>query len=299
MKPCNKCLNWLFFFFIFFLGDGLSRAQTILPEQQGGRYESMVFNALFQSKNKVKKMTGTFSEKRDNMPIEKKFGLIEIEFDSEGRMIRHFRARSIGSLRDTAVRIWEYRQGQVLAETVKHGSTLLRNISLERGDTLYTSTFRVADEQQFRDLDDLKRWWHFDSFQITQRHVQQHIITYHNEIGLPFRRETLKFNDLGYLIERMEKYLMTNRSDIVTLEYNEIGRLLKRTLINGDKEKEVHQFSYDEAGLMLTWDVYKNDQKYQHLEVLYDHRGLVEALITKFEQTQNIEIVQYKYEFYD
>jgi len=48
----------------------------------------------------------------------------------------------------------------------------------------------------------------------------------------------------------------------------------------------------------LTWDVYKNGKKYQHLEVLYDQRGLVEAFITKFEQTQRIEIVQYDYEFY-
>ncbi|MDP4952610.1 MAG: hypothetical protein NWQ53_03115 [Flavobacteriales bacterium] len=299
MKPCNKCLNWFFFLFIFFLGDGLSRAQTILPEQQGGRYESMVFNALFQSKNKVKKMTGTFSEKRDNMPIEKKPGRIEIEFDRDGRMVRHFRARSIGSLRDTSIHLWEYREeGDVLAETVKNGRSLLRNISVERGDTLYTSSFRVEDEQEFRDLDQLERWWHFDSFQVKKGDDRQRIITYHNELHLPFRSETLKYNDLGYLIERIEVYLMTNRSDIVTLEYNESGRLLKRTLHKGNKDKEEHHFSYDASGLMLTWDVYKNGKKYQHLEVLYDHRGLVEAFITKFEQTQRIEIVQYDYEFY-
>ena len=255
--------------------------------------------SLFQSKNKVKKMTGTFSEKRDNMPIEKKPGRIEIEFDRDGRMVRHFRARSIGSLRDTSIHLWEYREeGDVLAETVKNGRSLLRNISVERGDTLYTSSFRVEDEQEFRDLDQLERWWHFDSFQVKKGDDRQRIITYHNELHLPFRSETLKYNDLGYLIERIEVYLMTNRSDIVTLEYNESGRLLKRTLHKGNKDKEEHHFSYDASGLMLTWDVYKNGKKYQHLEVLYDHRGLVEAFITKFEQTQRIEIVQYDYEFY-
>jgi len=298
MKPYNKCLNWFFFLFIFFLGDDRSCAQTILPEQQGGRYDSMVFNALFQSKNNVKKMTGTFSEKRDNMPIEKKPGRIEIEFDREGRMIRHFRARSIGSLRDTSIHWWEYREGKVVAETVKNGSALLRNISIERGDTLYTSCFRVKDQEEFKDLDQLERWWHFDSFQVRNGDKQQEIITYHNELHLPFRSETLRYNALGYLIERIEVYLMTNRSDIVTLEYNESGRLLKRILQKANKEKEEHHFSYDSSGLMLTWDVYKNEKKYQHLEVLYDHRGLVEAFITKFEQTQRIEIVQYDYEFY-
>lgn len=273
-------------------------AQTILPEQQEGPYESMVFNAAFQSRNKIKRMTGRFSDKRDNMPIEKKPGIIEISFDREGRIVRHFRVRSVGSLRDTSLHLWEYQEQELISESIKNGRSLIRKLSLERGDTTFTHRFRVEEGEVAANTEPQERWWHNTSFHVLEIQADQRKIEYFNELHLPYKVETYRYDEHGYLVERTERYHMSGRNIRVVYAYDEAGRLLRRTIEQSTGDTEEHLFEYDSVGLMTAWDVYKNGEKYRHLEVLYDDRGLVDAFITLFEASQRIEIVQYEYEFY-
>lgn len=297
MKHLNTCLN-ITLALLFCLFAGEVWAQTILPEQQEGPYESMVFNAVFQSRNKIKSMTGRFSDKRDNMPIEKKPGTIEINFDRSGRIVRHFRVRTVGSLRDTSLHLWEYEGNDLLAESIKNGRSLIRKLSLQKGDTTYTHSFRVSQEHAAEDQLPADQWWQSTAFQVKEARKGAQRIEYFNELHLPYKVEISTYNDLGYLVERKETYHMSGRSDRTLYRYDEAGRLLSRTVEKSNGETEEHVFEYDASGLMTSWDVFKNGKKYRHLEVLYDERGLVEAFITMFEASQRIEIVQYDYEFY-
>jgi hypothetical protein len=297
MKHLNTCLNSaLALLLCLFTGE--IWAQTILPEQQEGPYESMVFNSVFQSRNKIKSMTGRFSDKRDNMPIEKKPGTIEINFDRSGRIVRHFRVRTVGSLRDTSLHLWEYEENDLIAESIKNGRSLIRKLRLSKGDTTYTHSFRVSQEHEAQELLPKDRWWQSTSFQVKESRSGSQRIEYFNELHLPYKVEVSTYNDLGYLVERKETYQMSGRSERTVYRYDEAGRLVSRTIERSNGDTEEHVFEYDTSGLMTSWDVFKNEEKYRHLEVLYDERGLVDAFITLFEASQRIEIVQYEYEFY-
>jgi hypothetical protein len=127
--------------------------------------------------------------------------------------------------------------------------------------------------------------------------------TVYNNYDLPYKYEIIKYNELGFLVEREERYIMTMAVTTVKYNYNEKGYIASIASFEGSdilpREESIYQ--YDDFGNLLEKHVYRNGTFTTEFEMIYNEKSkLLSYVLTRDVSTNFIMILGFKdYEFFN
>lgn len=274
----------------------------MLDNRQGLAFtDKPFFDTEFIRINNVKTLNGRFTYKKAGDIMRNTEYAYVYSFDSLGRLISSFETRKDDGTIDTTWNIYLYNQQNLVTEH-------------KRGDgngftsSLYTydDKLRVTSENFVRE--------YLDSLGLIQRTILnaetmkyeeyngQTKKTVYNSYGLPYLQENSYYNEMGYLVERSERLMMTSRTSKITYEYNEKGLISSIKTIIGDAEipSEETKFLYDEHGNLQDKHYYREGIFITEIEMIYNDRSmLLTYVLTRDVATNFIMILNFKeYDFF-
>jgi hypothetical protein len=269
----------------------------MLDNRNGSAFtDKPFFNNDFICSNKVKKLNGRFTYKKaGDMMRETHYNYV-YEFDSLGRLSSTFETRKDDGTVDTTWNIYLYNSQNQLTEH-------------KRGDGKgFTSIVYEYDEKGNQTKESYIREY-IDSLGNVQRTVLnsesmkyvnydlQIKKTVYNNYDLPYKYEIIKYNDLGFLVEREERFIMTMAVTTVKYAYNEKGYIASIGSFEGSdtlpREETIYQ--YDDFGNLLEKQVYRNGVFTTEFEMIYNEKSkLLSYVLTRDVATNFIMILGFK-----
>jgi hypothetical protein len=260
------------------------------------------FNTDFIRSNKVHKLNGKFTYKKPgDMMRETQYKYV-YEFDSMGRLSSSFETRKDDGTVDTTWNLYLYNQENLLIEH-------------KRGDGKgFTSTGYEYDEKGNQTKESYIREY-VDSLGNAQRTVLnsesmkyeyydlQVKKTVYNNYDLPYKYELIKYNELGYLVEREERLIMTMSVTTIKYTYNDKGYIASISSFEGSNTipTEENLYIYDDFGNLLEKHLYRNGVFTTEFEMIYNDKSkLLSYVLTRDVATNFIMILGLKdYEFFN
>ncbi len=259
------------------------------------------FDSEFIRINKVESLNGRFTYKKPGDIMRNTEYAYVYSFDSLGRLISTFETRKDDGTVDTTWNKYIYNNQNLVVEH-------------KRGDGKgFTSTLYAYDEK-YRVISESFVREYVDSLGVLQRTILnaenmkyeeydgQVKKTVYNSYGLPYLQEFSFYNELGYLVERTERLMMTSRTSKITYEYNEKGLMSSIKTIIGSQEvpSEETKFLYDEHGNLQDKHYYRDGVFTTEIEMLYNDRSmLLTYVLTRDVATNFIMILNFKeYDFF-
>lgn len=260
------------------------------------------FNTDFIRSNKVHKLNGKFTYKKPgDMMRETQYKYV-YEFDSMGRLSSSFETRKDDGTLDTTWNVYLYNQENLLIEH-------------KRGDGKgFTSTGYEYDEKGNQTKESYIREY-VDSLGNAQRTVLnsesmkyeyydlQVKKTVYNNYDLPYKYELIKYNELGYLVEREERLIMTMSVTTIKYTYNDKGYIASISSFDGSNTipTEENLYIYDDFGNLLEKHLYRNGVFTTEFEMIYNDKSkLLSYVLTRDVATNFIMILGLKdYEFFN
>lgn len=278
---------------------GQLHAQMLSPSVYNEPKNHLLFHTEFQKQNGIKSIHGVYSHKRVNERITELPGKLTIEFDQLGRLTCVHDVKQLAGKLDTNYSQWNYVNNQTSSTFEADAMSYICTVFEEKGDTIFETAYRTPSlPNSTEELTSKNLYWSYEEMCVIEKRSPQRIELYHNTIGLPYKRRSISYDDLGYVTSIEDRLLVTDRLKKSCFTYNEGGQLTSRKKYKGTELIESTIYDYAASGNLMSWYLYKSDQLVKHHEVLYDSRGLVEAIILKHMATERLEIIQYSYKFY-
>ena len=275
----------------------------MLDNRNGSAFtDKPFFNTDFIRSNKVHKLNGKFTYKKPgDMMRETQYKYV-YEFDSLGRLSTSFETRKDDGTVDTTWNVYLYNQKNQLIEH-------------KRGDGKgFTSTGYEYDEKGNQTKESYIREY-IDSLGNAQRTVLnsesmkyeyydlQVKKTVYNNYDLPYKYELIKYNELGYLVEREERLIMTMSVTTIKYTYNDKGYIASISSFDGSNTipTEENLYIYDDFGNLLEKHLYRNGVFTTEFEMIYNDKSkLLSYVLTRDVATNFIMILGLKdYEFFN
>ena len=275
----------------------------MLDNRNGSAFtDKPFFNTDFIRSNKVHKLNGKFTYKKPgDMMRETQYKYV-YEFDSMGRLSTSFETRKDDGTVDTTWNVYLYNQKNQLIEH-------------KRGDGKgFTSTGYEYDEKGNQTKESYIREY-IDSLGNAQRTVLnsesmkyeyydlQVKKTVYNNYDLPYKYELIKYNELGYLVEREERLIMTMSVTTIKYTYNDKGYIASISSFDGSNTipTEENLYIYDDFGNLLEKHLYRNGVFTTEFEMIYNDKSkLLSYVLTRDVATNFIMILGLKdYEFFN
>ncbi len=223
-------------------------------------------------------------------------------FDRAGHLVSTYETKKDDGTKDTVWNIYSYDENNHLA--------FHRKTDLEGFTTIhytYDDKGRVIAEEFKRDIDSLGRIVRSLSFNkekiVYSDYDDQVKKTRYNNYNLPYLDEFVKYDSLGYLVERVERVKMTSTVYTYAHEYNEHGKLSAIRKSSNREEGFIEEwtFRYDELGNLIEKHIYKNGVFTTDIQIIYNSKTkLLATVITKQVSTGFLIILRFQdYEFYD
>jgi hypothetical protein len=274
----------------------------MLDNRNGSAFtDKPFFNTDFIRSNKVHKLNGKFTYKKPgDMMRETQYKYV-YEFDSLGRLSFSFETRKDDGTVDTTWNVYLYNDQNQLTEH-------------KRGDGKgFTSTGYEYDEKGNQTKESYIREY-VDSLGNAQRTVLnsesmkyeyydlQVKKTVYNNYDLPYKYELIKYNELGYLVEREERLIMTMSVTTIKYTYNDKGYIASISSFEGSNiiPTEETIYLYDDFGNLLEKHQYRNGVFTTEFEMIYNEKSkLLSYVLTRDVATNFIMILGLKdYEFF-
>ncbi len=260
------------------------------------------FNTDFIRSNKVHKLNGKFTYKKPGEMMRETEYMYVYEFDTTGRLSYSFETRKDDGTIDTTWNVYLYNQENLLIEH-------------KRGDGKgFTSTGYEYDEKGNQTKESYIREY-VDSLGNAQRTVLnsesmkyeyydlQVKKTVYNNYDLPYKYELIKYNELGYLVEREERLIMTMSVTTIKYTYNDKGYIASISSFDGSNTipTEENLYIYDDFGNLLEKHLYRNGVFTTEFEMIYNEKSkLLSYVLTRDVATNFIMILGLKdYEFFN
>ena len=260
------------------------------------------FNTDFIRANKVNKLNGKFTYKKPGDMMRETQYMYVYEFDSLGRLNASFETRKDDGTVDTTWNVYVYNETNQLIEH-------------KRGDGKgFTSTGFEYDEKGNQTKESYIREY-IDSLGIAQRTVLnsetmkyeyydlQVKKTVYNNYDLPYKYELIKYNELGYLVEREERLIMTMSVTTIKYTYNDKGYIASISSFEGSNTIPTEEaiYLYDDFGNLLEKHLYRNGVFTTEFEMIYNDKSkLLSYVLTRDVATNFIMILGLKdYEFFN
>lgn len=275
----------------------------VLDNREGKAFtDAPFFNETFVRENKLKEIKGEFSYMKTGKGLVPMKYYSSFSFDEQGHLISTYETRPDDGSKDTSWNFYMYNDAD---ELVQHRST--EKEGLLSVYFTYDSLGRVVAEEYKRDLDsngqiirsltfNKERIEYFDYGQQLKR-------TRYNNYDLPYLDEFYNYNELGYLVERIERIKMTSTVYTYHYEYNERGKLSAIRKSSNKQENYVEElvFSYDDLGNLTEKLIYRNGTLKTNIQIIYSSStNLLQSVITTEEATGFMMVLRFRdYTYFD
>jgi len=292
-----KFLITLFFLF------SLQVFSQVLDNRNGEAFtDRPFFNEKFVKENKLKKLEGSYVYKKTGEVMKTTSYKYVYNFDQEGHLASSYETNLDDGTKDTVWNIYEY--------DAKNHLIIHRKTDLDGFLTVhytYDEKGRVIKEEYKRDIDSLGKIVRSLSFNEEKTtysdYGDQTKKTKYNNYNLPYLDEFVRYDSIGYLIERVERIRMTSTTFTNTYSYDERGKLAAIQKTSNRKEGiiEESRFRYDELGNLIEKHIYKDGVFTTDIQIIYNSKSkLLATVITKQVSTGFLMILRFQnYEFYD
>lgn len=253
------------------------------------------FNQEFIYRNKIKSIKAEYSSKRENEII-KDLQLFEIyEFDSLGN-IKKFITNKSTLGKDTLS--FEYRYKSV-NDKFPSNIIIKDHYGYYRNDFELDNLGRVVKEKQTRFKLESSREIIIKNEAYSYDTINQHLakISY-NSKNKAYKTQVFIYDSLEYLREIKQTYNITKRSTSESFNYNEKGWISSYTKHLKGTDL-IQEFEYDNHDNIICKNDYQNKTLKKKTEYMYDEYLLLYAEIKNNYSEKIIEIVKYKYQYFD
>lgn len=292
-------VKWLLFFLCF---TSLTSFGQMLDNTKGAAFtDRPFFSTEFIRTNKIKKLQGTFTYKKPGEVMRATTYEYVYSFDVDGRLISTFETRKDDGTKDTTGNIYVYdAEGRLSEHKVGDG----KGYSVTHYD--FDDQGRIVRETYSREYrDTLGTWRRTEMNSETMRYTEserQQKRTVYNSYGLPYMEEFTYTNDLGYIVKKEQRLLMTGEVSTITYSYNEKGLLASMVTTRYGEEtptEELH-FAYDQNGNLEERRVYREGKYITEFEIIYNEKSrLLKYVITRDVKSDFLMILGFKeYLFY-
>lgn len=275
----------------------------VLDNRNGEAFtEKPFFNQEFIKENKIKEIKGEFSYMKTGKGLVPMKYYSSYSFDSQGHLVESYETRPDDGSEDTTFNFYFYNESDLLElhrSTQKEGLLAIHYA--------YDSLDRCVRKEFKRDIDSngqIIRSLAFNKERFEYSDYDKQLKrTYYNNYDLPYMDEFFNYNELGYLMERIERIKMTSTVYTYKHEYNEMGKLSAIRKISNKSEVPVEEmeFSYDELGNLIEKLIYRNGILKTNIQIIYNAKThLLESVITTEEATGFMMVCRYRdYQFFD
>jgi YD repeat-containing protein len=288
---------------IFLSYVSLQAFGQVLDNRNGEAFtDKPFFNTSFIKENKLKKLKGTFTYKKQGQMMRATEFMYVYEFDTNGLLISTFETRTDDGTKDTTWNLYSYDDQHRL---IKYSKTDMEGFVTTHYK--YDSLNRLISEEFIRDID--SNGVVVRSLSFNKESFNYHVFenqtkrTRYNNYNLPYLDEYFNYNDEGYLLERIERVKMTSMVYTYHYEYNEKGKLaaIRKSSNRAEGYIEELKFQYDELGNLLEKHVYKNGIFTTDYQMIYNSKSkLLSTVITRQVSTNFLLILRFQdYEFFD
>ena len=284
----------------------LNLSAQMLNNEKGNLFsETPFFNEKYIRSINLKSITGTISSKKELGSI-KSSGIKESYiFDKKGHLVTHYLTTKFKNKYDTIFTFYEYISGN---NTVVRVSDSYGFYSYSKA---YDSLDRIISQTFSREKNAANSKIHFkleekyiifeEAYQYQMRD-SVNIITTLNSNGRPYQIQKKFYNKLGYLENSQTRFLISNKNNKQTYQYNDKGFLKSIKYFKEENPipiKEI-KYDYDEWGNVTFMDEYKDNERVVHKELLYNPSTLILKTILSQDLVSNlITITKFKPEFYN
>ena len=260
------------------------------------------FNEAFVKQNKLKTLVGSYVYKRTGEAMMTTKYKYVYNFDEEGHLASTYETKLDDGTKDTIWNIYEYDPKHLL---ITHRKTDLDGYTTVH--YAYDNKGRVIGEEYMRDIDSagqIVRSLSFNKERITYGdYGTQTKKTRFNNYDLPYLDEFVRYDSLGYLIERVERIKMTSTTYTYTYSYNAQGKLaaVRKSSNLQEGYMEEFLFRYDELGNLMEKHIYKDGVFTTDVQIIYNSKTkLLATVITKQVSTGFLMILRFQYyDFYN
>lgn len=262
------------------------------------------FNEDFIRENKIKRFEGYFVYKKSGQLMQETDYKNVYEFDRSGHLISSYETKPSGKKLDTLQNLYEYNEDGLL---IVHRKTDEDGFNSQH--FTYDNQGRQIAFEYTRDYKDSSSNGIARSLAFNRERMEyfdyggQLKCTRYNSENLPYLDEFWTYNELGYLVERVERIKMTSTTYTYTYEYNEKGKLAairkKSNLQEGYIEEFI--FDYDELDNLKEKHLYKNGEFTTDYQFIYNSQSkLLSSVIVRQVSTGFMTIIRFKHvDFYD
>lgn len=260
------------------------------------------FNESFVKENKLKEIKGEFSYMQSGKGLVPMKYISSYSFDEQGHLVTACETRPDDGTKDSTWNYYFYSSEDRLIQHRKTDQEGYLSIFYT-----YDSLGRIVQEEFKRDIDSNGQIVRSLSFNKEKSvyfdYDLQQKRTRYNNYDLPYLDEYWNYNELGYLVERIERIKMTSTVYTHFYEYNESGKLSAVRKQSNKVEGFVEEwtFKYDELGNLTEKLIYRNGQLKTNIQIIYSKKtNLLESVITTEEPTGFMMVLRFKdYKFYN
>jgi hypothetical protein len=269
----------------------------MLDNREGNAFtDRPFFNQEFIRDNRIHKLNGVFTYKKPGEVMRQTEYKYVYEFDSVGRLTSSFETRKDDGTQDTTWNKYFYSDKGDMIEHKKGDGNGFTSTTFEFDEE--GRIIRKSNVREYLDsLGEMQRTVLNSESMSYQKYDQQLKRTVYNSYGLPYMEEIYRYNELGYLIEREERLIMTSTVTTYIYEYTNNGYIASIAGYRYGEEIPVEEtkFVYDDHGNLLDKHIYRSGQYITEFEMLYNEKSkLLTYVLTRDVATNFIMILGFK-----
>ncbi len=265
------------------------------------------FNPEFLKNNRIKKVLGEISIKREMQPITSKGVVVQYEFDRSGKLLEKLNTFKLpnGEI-DTSAEAYAYNS---IDKMVKRSSYERSGFSSVQ--YIYDSAERVVSEEYFCGPNITPFRYKVEkgpSTKVKAEEFEYETVNdssirkiYLNNQGVPFKKTLTTRNHFGSVSFEETLYLSINKGSRTRFNYDFQGQLIgiERSENLFKKRELKYKYEYDELGNVLRESKTVNGKLVRSREFLYEIDSLLlKAELTKDEELNVITITRFRYEYH-
>ena len=293
-------------FLLFFLSVIPISGNTQLVLNQDGEAFTDVpfFNQDVIFSKRIKTIEGKYSRKNTGEIIQESSDWFRYRFDEMGRMCESIDIRTINKQKDTVLHQYKYNS---LNQVVEHRKT--ENKGFTTVKKTYDSLHRLESEVTSREVYSYQKNQVLQSTIINSeffKHVdhqnEKEQLRCNNE-KLPYLNEIQTFNELGYLTEKKDVFLISAEEYKTIYTYDDHGLLTAKTHYHANDvlADEEWKYRYDIFGNLIEIQCTRFGQLQKDLQIIFDTKTqLLGSTISRNTQNNSLLILRFtKYTYYD
>lgn len=252
----------------------------------------------------IKTIEGKYSTKNTGEIIRESSDWFRYRFDEKGRLCESLDIRTINKKKDTVLHQYKYDS---LNQVIEHRKTENKGFTTVKKS--YDSLHRLASEITCREKYSYQKNL---VLQTTIVNSEYFLLVNHqnekeqlrcNSEKLPYLNEIRRYNELGYLTEKKDVFLISAEEYKTTYTYDDQGLLIGKTQnhANDILADEEWKYRYDGLGNLIEIQCYRFGQLQKDLQIVFDTKTqLLGSTITRDVRNNSLLILRFtKYTYYE